>query len=65
MMDELIRQGRWSDAFFNFDDAVYPNDKSREEAEQDIRDAAASFLRLHPDCPYDAEWLVKDYFKRL
>jgi hypothetical protein len=61
--EKLLERAKWSDAFFNFDDAygVY----GRDNTEQLLNEAADSFLRLHPTCPYPKSWLVKDYLKRI
>jgi len=59
-MDELMQSANWSDRFFN-GDWVPDNPRDGEK----LREAAAEFLRLFPDCPYTANWLVADFLKRL
>lgn len=59
-MDGLQRMAEWSDKFFNFDDAFGCG-----RDEEMLHKAAQSFLRLHPECPYDEAWLIRDYLKRL
>jgi hypothetical protein len=59
--DALLEQGKWPDAFFNFDDSsdLVNDDDGR------LTKAAESFVRLHPDCPYNVAWLVRDYERRI
>lgn len=30
-----------------------------------LRPAAVTFLEVNPDCPFDADWLVKDFIRRM
>jgi hypothetical protein len=61
---DIYDEGRWSDAFFNFDDLQdLPEDG---ELKDDLlRAAAKSFLRLHASCPASEDWLIADFKKRL
>lgn len=61
-LEAMMLSAHWSDRFFNFDDINYSD---RYDGEEVLRDDAEHFLKLNPDCPFDADWLVRDYLRRL
>jgi hypothetical protein len=68
----MFESAHWSDMFFNYVPAeqAYSEWVSNPDIEEDEKEAllleqAKQFLQTNPDCPYDANWLVKDFIKRL
>lgn len=49
----------WSDRFFNGD--WTPTSMN----EPEIRKCAKEFLRLFPECPFDENWLVAEFLRRV
>lgn len=67
-LEALHRSAEWSDRFFNGDwTPALTLEQYQEDAAADYltREAAREFLRIHPDCPYNEDWLVRDYLRRL
>ena len=59
----LIRQGEWSDAFFNY----VPTEQcwDDDDAESLMLETAKQFVECNKDCPYTPELLVWDFYRHL
>lgn len=68
MKTTMLEEAEWSDKFFNGDWSPSLNlDQFLDDDASDylVSEAAREFLLLFPSCPFNEDWLVKNYLRRV